>query len=189
MSKENKTKSKWIKPTIIIMIPVVIVLLLWLWLRPKETHISGGEQTSNIASLKCSIGSSEDAFFQSASASNIKHEIRNTFKDNQIANISYIFNATYPSKSAAETANAVLHGQYNKYMGSNNISGQSLHPDFATIDTEVQISLYVDKSKLNNLTLPFFFLDADDYQRLGTRSIEDTRKLYENKGFKCKTNN
>ena len=134
---EDKDNPKWAKWVIIILVIAILVVILWILLRPKESYVSGGDQNSKIVSLQCKMGESEDAFFVSPMAKSVTHEIRETFKDGEAENISYTFYGVYDSEQTAETINASLHGQYNKYMGKHSISQQSLNPDFATIGNDL----------------------------------------------------
>lgn len=185
---EKKQIPVWIKWLIILCVIAVIVFIAWWFLRPKQTDVQSEDQTDKTVSLQCEVSDIDGAFFESSTAQKITHEIRATFKNDKIDKMSYTFYGVYNSHSVAENVNAILHGQYNKYMGEQGLSQQSLNPDFATIGDDLKITLFTDRAKLSSLTTQFFFLDTDEYQRLASRSVSEMKELYEAKGFSCEVN-
>lgn len=184
---KDKKNNGWVKWVITLIIIAAIVILLWFLLRGKEDYITNDVNEVNISSLECAAAGDavEGAFFTSVSAETTRHELKSTFREDKIDNMSYSFYATYESEAQTETAEANLHGQYNKYMGEKSMSQQSLNPNFSNLGDELKISLYTERSKMNNLMANFFFIDMDEFQKLGSYTLKDLEKIYENKGFSC----
>ncbi|MBR2831091.1 hypothetical protein IKE83_01910, partial [Candidatus Saccharibacteria bacterium] len=127
----------------------------------------------------------DEPFFKSDTAQRYTHEIRATFKGDKLDDISYVYEATYNSPEAVESANAALHADYNTYMGENNQNQGMLEPIFANLKSKLKVSLYGNRSKLNDVTVKFFFLEPAEVQEMGKNDMDKLEKLYKEKGFSC----
>ncbi|MBR2543665.1 hypothetical protein IKF03_03700 [Candidatus Saccharibacteria bacterium] len=164
---------------------VVLVLVLIFLLQGKENYIAGGEQMTRVGSLNCSISHSEEAFFQSETVQRYTHEVRAIYRGDKLEDISYTYNGTYASPEAVEDASAILHAKYNKYMGENGVNPESLTPQFSNLKSKLKVSLYGDKSKIDKVTAPLFFLTEEEVAEVGKYNLSKLEKLYKGKGFSC----
>ena len=184
MVKEKKNKIGWwvILAVVIIVILATFVILLS---QGEENYTSGDERTTKINALDCANSNTQEAFFSSDSAQRYTHEIRATFRNDRIENIAYIYEGTYSSTSAAESASATLHADYNIYMGGKKANPESLNPNFSDVKSKLKITLYADKKKIDEVTAKLFFLNENEARDIDTYTAEKLEELYEGKGFSC----
>lgn len=166
-------------------IAIALIIVAVLLFKPKTTYVEGGEEIYTIDLLDCRISEHEGAFFNSKIADEALHEIRVTFRENKIDKIYYEYKTSFSSEEVAKSQNAEMHANYNIYMGNKGIEPGKLDPRFSTIDNETTVSLIAEKGDLALSNVSLFFLDANDFQKINSRSIEEMKKLYEGKGFKC----
>ena len=180
--KTQNSRMKWL---ILAIIVVALLILLYLLLNKKETYISNGGTVKKIASISCVSKDPENSFFSPEQEGDVEHTVKATFKNGKPDKISYDFNGLYGSNNIAESIEATIHADYNIYMGEKGLSASLLGPSFSVSGNNVKVSLYTDVGKLINTTIPFFFLDMNDFQKIKSYSVDELAKIYEDKGFHC----
>lgn len=182
---EKRKFSGWLKGVLLVVIVAVLIVLVWLFLRPKETYTSAPITASKMQALTCASTDMKEAFFGFDYAISNRHEIKVMFGEERANSISYNYYGSFESNDIAKTADSSMHGKYNKYLGERNLSQQSLNPVFAVMDKDTKVSLYAKSNEITSMTAMFFFIDGDEFQRFGSRSIDEMKTMYENKGFAC----
>lgn len=181
---EINKKSLYIVLTTFFFIAGIIILLIFL-LHGNETLFS--EQSSNVqmSALYCNASEPEHPFFTVDTAVETLHEIKVIFRAEQTYRISYNYYGTFTNRVNAEKAAALLHGDYNIYMGQHSMNAEMLFPTFINSDLRVKINLYGEKSQVNSTTGILFFLNADESSKFNEYDIESLNSIYKNKGFEC----
>ena len=152
----------------------------------KETYTSNSGADYAIGFLDCKANNAVEPFFTSDVATSSYHEIKITFSDKGPDKIFYNYFGEFPSYESAETENARLHADYNKYMGKR-VDPNILTPNFSRVDNTVSINLYSTIKDLSSITGKIFFLDLGNTVNLNEYSSDDFTSFYESKGFSCKT--
>ena len=182
MSEKKSNAMKWVAIVILVLLSLVILFIIF-WKR--EEHTSNDERIISVKLLECSGSGIEDAFFVSDTVQRYTHEIRATFKEEKLDDISYIYNGTYNSPEAVESSASRLHADYNIYMGKNNENPESLNPMFSNLKSKLKITLYSNKTGINPVTATLFFLDPDNLDSIRNYNINNLGGMYKEKGFVC----
>lgn len=186
MTKDNRKNNYiWFGCIAIVIIVIVAMLIYYFLFNKDETHISQGIDSTKTASIECTAGKIEDEFFAEENADSVKNTIKMMFVSDKFDRLFYNYEGKYGSDAAAETANAVLHGRYNKYMASKSVDPDSLDPSFSNSGNTVKIVLNADSNDLSNANVNLFFLSMDEFQHIRSYKINDWMKLYKGKGFTC----
>ena len=185
MLKKKGFRIDIAKSIVLTLIVLCVCIVIWLLTNKSETVVTETSKYGSISSLECESTSMEGAFFKNYNEQRVKHKIVATFNSNGIDNILYNYEGTYNSKEAATNAEAWLHGDYNKYFRDTGLNPESYSPNFSIVSSKLKIQLYSERSKLNKVVLPLFYLEEQVYDKLGELSGKDFEKLYENKGFSC----
>lgn len=186
-NNHDKQNTKWLGWLIALVVVIAIILICWFLFRGKETYISEAYESEKTEAIECENSSPSDAFFNYPNTESVSHTIKSTFRDNKLKKIFYNYDATFGSDSVANTANATLHGQYNKYMAEKSLNPDSLKPTFSNSGNTVKIALISDIDRLVGDNITFFFLDMDDFQRIKSYTPKELATIYNKKGFSCKT--
>ena len=187
MKRKYNNKSSYILLGIVFCV-VALILLLALLLRGEEIRTSYEKENIETSILYCESSSPISPFFVSNTAIDAKHIIKVIIRGDEPYRISYNYYGQFRNKYEAETANAMLHGDYNNYMGKHGIDSGLLYPTFLPNDTKIKINLYAEKTQVNKTTGIFFFLDENSSEQFGQNDIEALKKVLESKNFKCKVN-
>lgn len=188
---ETKEKNGHKKPiaeaVVIITIVVFIVLIILLLTHKKEAHIIDEHKDDDVVALVCTLDENIDStFFNSETATSVKHVVKATYNNGSIDKMSYEYKGDYESKDAAEHDDAVLHANYNYYMGERGEKSESLTPVFQVVDNKLTIKLYLDRYKdINSTTGRLFYIGSGLEDIIGRNSVEDTEKYFERKSFSC----
>lgn len=186
MSEKNKQEKKAIVGAILFGLVVVFIgVITWLLTHKTEIYTSEGSIDTDASSLDCVASHPTDAFFVSSVAQSFEHRLKLIFKGEVVSDISYVFEGTYNSDSIAETAMAEMHAQYNKYMGKYGVSAENYNPVFTSVKAKANISIYVERAKLNNVIARIIFISDDEFRKIDEYKPEDFKKNYENRGFYC----
>lgn len=191
MSKEgNKSKAIYGITAIICIVVAVILLVAWLLNSRSETRYSSDKAEENTSSLDCTISSlTEDIsnVFDYGTPETTSCQIKMIFKNDKLDVLTFGYNGTYSSEKLAEDEMSRMHADYNGYMSGHNLSQSLLNPTFTRDKETVKITLYSEKGKIDNITAPFFFITSDEFALSKDYSEKTMNKIYENKGFSCKS--
>lgn len=186
MSENNQ--KKWLGWLVLLIIIIAIIVFCWLLFKGKETYITTEYNTDKTTAIECrSNVNIENAFFDDFNARSFEHVIKATFRNDSIDKITYNYEADFNSDDKAETAKAVMHASYSKYMANKNLRSDILKPTFSNSGSHVKITLITDVDKLIIDDALFFFLSADEFQRIRSYNEENLTKKYNGKGFSCET--
>lgn len=186
MTKDKKKNNYvWFGLIAILIIVVISMLIYYFLFNKQETHISEELNMGKATVVECESDKMEEGFFTNEKSEKETNSLKVMFDDDKIIRVFYNYIGEYDSSEAAETANAVLHGKYNKYMASKSIDPDSLDPTFSNSDKIMKIVLNADIKDINNSTVDLFFLTMDDFQHIKSYSPDKLAKLYKSKGFAC----
>ena len=175
----------YIKFGFVIAIGAVLAVILILYLSAgKEIRTSSFDTDSVVEFLDCETTSIDNAFFASDIAINSHHEIKVTFSNNDPDKISYSYFGEFLSDDIAETENAKMHANYNKYMGAT-VDPNVLTPTFSRVNNTVTVNLYSKIKDLSSVVGVFFFLNPEDAVNLKNYSYDKLVSLYNLRGFSC----
>lgn len=182
---DKKRSTKIIGAIVIIIAMIIVALLFLLFGSYRETRTSQETITSAVAALDCKSTQPLQNVFSYKSNDSATHELKITFDNERIDKINYIYTGRFTDASATENALAEMHAKYNTYMGTTEIYHEDLTPVFTVDGTEGRINLFIERKKFTAGTAKLVFLDDDEYAKMKKAGIEDVKKLYENKGFRC----
>lgn len=186
MSEFKKDKQKLLYVGVGVCLLAAVAAILCLLFSSKETKISDNDGNSSISVLDCKVSDpTVESFFESKDAINNEHEIKITYRGDEVDKISYTYVADFASEKDADEANATLHAKYNKYMAQYSLEPAKLGPTFTVVNSSFKVNLFADTSKINFAVAGLFFLDTGDIELLEGGKIEDLRKVYFQKGFNC----
>jgi len=183
---EKKTNRIDLTKTFLLMLIILAAgTVIWLLTNRTETHITETIKDEEKNSLACKTSHPDDPFFVAERAQNYTHEVKLLFGDEQIREASYKYESTFSSHELAENALANMHVQYNKYLSESDVNPESYNPVFSTDKTKFRISIYAEMNKFNSAVARLFFINQDEFSKIGSMSIEQLKELYEGKGFSC----
>lgn len=182
---EAEKNSKMSRIILVGVIAVAIIIALFFLLRGNETRTSGGGENEKLGILDCVSTQPTNPFFSYDGTISPKHEVKVTFNGEKVDKISYNFYGNYRDNATAEHASAVLHADYNKYMGARGIYQEIFYPTFIASDSSLKINLYAEKRDIQSATSMFFFLSGEEVNNLDNYKKDDLTEIYESKGFSC----
>ena len=183
MEKENKKKSK--KLLIIYAITTALIagaiaLVIFVLTNKKEVHTYVNRSDGKTMSLVCNIQNNDNAFFTSETSIEMDHAIK--FVDK----ISYEFDGVYDTADKEKEEFGAMHTNYNIYMGDHGVDHEILTPVFQYEGEKARIRLYLDDyRKMNSVIGKVFYIGSGIQDTVAKGSAEDTKKIFENKGFSC----
>ena len=190
MEKEKDNKRNMVRAIVFAVIVGIVALVILLLTYKTETHIYETYQDVDVSSLVCESNDNESAFFNSETASSVEHKVKIKYSNGTVDKLAYEFEGIYDSEESAEHDNAVLHARYNNYLGQYNIDGESLTPVFQTIDNKLRIKLYLDSyGNMNSAYGKLFYIGSGSLDTVAKKPMDETRKIYENKGFSYEKQN
>lgn len=190
MEKEKNNKKNIVRAVVFAVIVGIVALVIFLLTYRAETHIYESYQDVDVSSLVCKSSDNESAFFNSETANSVVHKIKIIYSNEVVDKLSYEFEGIYNSEESAEQDNAVLHARYNIYLSQYDMDSESLTPIFQTVDNKMRIKLYLDSyGKMNSVYGKLFFIGDGSMDTIAKKSVDETRKIYENKGFLCEKQN
>ena len=81
-----------------------------------------------------------------------------------------------------------MHWNYDDFMGKTSIHQETLTPVFNNYNDEVSISLFFEKKYIVSELGSLLFLNQDESSKIKKYTINELKKIYENKNFSCKNN-
>ncbi len=183
MSKKNKYLIAGI--IVIVGIAIAIGIVIFLLTNKNETRKTEEVSLGVITSISCVTQEDEGAFFENDQSIDHTHKVVALFKNDRLDDISYEYIGSFESDKRAEVEVAEMHANYNNYLGDKGSDPEKLTPVFNNNGTKVRILLYADSGKLNVITAPIFFMDADEFYTISRKGSKDIENMYESKGFKC----
>ncbi len=190
MEKKKNNKNNIIRAIVFALIVGIVAFAVFLLTFKKETHVNESYQDTDLSSLVCISNNNDSAFFSSDSANSVEHKIKIIYNNDSISEMSYEYEGVYDSDESAEHDSAVLHARYNEHMGHHDIDNGVLTPIFQTIDNKLKIRLYLDNyEKMNTVYGKLFYIGEGIIETVAKNSIDETKKIYENKGFLCEKQN
>jgi len=185
MKEEKKKKTLVLAGSLLMLFCALLVIFLLIMINGNETRTSGEDGGDSLVALVCDSGGREDGFFKSTKANHITNQIKATFKDNAFDKLYYSYEGVYRSTETAEE-DTVMHAEYNKYMGNNNMPQDSLSPTYSVTKDRFHLTLYLDdRSDFNNITAVFFYVDDKDVEKFKNYDVDEMAKYYEAKNFDC----
>lgn len=182
---DNNQKKKYLGWGITAVVLIVVIMVVCLLFSSEESYISETVKYEKTVAIECENENPAEAFFVNESATEVEHTIKGVFTGEILTKISYNYEGNFASNSVAETAEAVFHAQYNKYMAEKGLNPDSLKPVFSNSGDDVKITLITDANKLSSGNVQFFFLNMDDFQHVKSYTSKDLANIYRGKGFSC----
>ena len=188
---DTKKKKKYFWSATICGIAILFAsaLIIIILTSSKETNVSIKKDQSTLDILDCVSSSPEDPFFTHSTEIDAEHRVKTKYQNETFDGFNFTYTGTYQSTEAAEEALSWMHADYNKYIAGVDIYQEDLYPTFSAMDSKAIINLSLPKKYLNSGTAKFVFIDNEEFINLGNMTIQDLQKLYESKGFSCKTTN
>lgn len=189
MEKNGSRKTK--KTLIIYAFSLAIIagtaaLVFFLLTNKRETHTYVNRNNGETSGLKCTIDKNDNAFFASDLATELKHTIKIMYNDNNIDKVSYEYDGVYNSAEEAKKDSGMMHTNYNLYMGDHGVDHEILAPVFQYDEKKARIRLYLDDyRKMNSVIGKVFYIGSGIQDTIAKGSIEEAKKIFENKGFSC----
>lgn len=189
MEKDNRKKSK--KMIIIYAITTALIagaiaLVIFVLTNKKEVHTYVNRNDGKTMSLVCNIRNNDNAFFASETSIEMDHAIKFVYRDGVVDKISYEFDGVYDTADKAKEEVGAMHTNYNIYMGDHGVDHEILTPIFQYEGEKARIRLYLDDyRKMNSVIGKVFYIGSGIQDTVAKGSAEDTKKIFENKGFSC----
>ena len=186
MSKEKSGKTSAVAFAVLFaLVAGVVVFVLWAVFNKDESIETTDTTNGSTSALECTIKSTEDAFFDDNEMQRSEYTVTVLLKDDTLSSVSYKYKGTYTDEKMAEDAEARLHAKYNNYLGGKGLNNETYNAIFNINKTKVEISLYSERKKFNNVIAPIFFVSEEDFPKVGEYSLKDFKKMYEKAGFSC----
>ena len=188
---EKNGKKKFKKALIVYafsmaIIAGIVALIIFALTNKRETHTYVNRNNGETSGLKCTIDKNDNAFFASDLATELRHTIKIMYNDNNIDKISYEYDGVYNSAEEAKKDAGKMHTDYNIYMGDHGVDHEILEPVFQYDGEKARIRLYLDDyKKMNSVIGKVFYIGSGIQDTVAKGSAEDTKKIFENKGFSC----
>lgn len=186
--KQKKNKRIIVKTLVFAILVAIIAGIIWLLTNQREEYTSTNIKKEESSFLNCKasyLPEGEGLVLKPKEAESSNYMIKMLFEEEKLNSIAYNFDGSYETKEKAENVMAILHADYNKYMGSNGLSTETLNPIFTHNENRVKVSFYAERKNLNLIVAPIFLIDKDEYGGMTEFSLENLKALYEGKGFSC----
>ena len=187
-SDKEKKRKHTIDTVIIVTIIIFIAIVIFLLTFRKETRIIENYESGNTSALVCTSkdNNSDTTFFYSDTAKSLEHKVKLVYLDNRISKMSYEYDGEYDGEEAAKKDSGHLHTRYNLYFGDHGVNHEILAPVFQFTGNRALIRLYLDDySKMNPVIGKVFYIGEGIIDTVAKNSPNETKKIYENKGFSC----
>ena len=185
MKDEKRSKTLTMVVAILILFCAIISFFLLIIFNGNETRTSSEAENKKIEALVCRSAGREDGFFHSKTANQIVNEIKATYNGNTYDKLYYSYEGTYRSEDVAK-GDESMHADYNIYMGEHNLAQSSLSPTFSLVKNKFRLTLYADeKDDFNKTTAVFFYVTDEDVDKFKSYDMDEMKKYYEAKDFKC----
>lgn len=190
---DNKKQRKLIVDAVVfaVIIAVVAIIIVLLTYR-KETHITDEYENNNTSALVCTTNDNshddenDKTFFYSDVTNDVKHTVKFVYSNGKVDKLSYEYEGEYNSEEEAKKDSGHLHTRYNLYLGDRGVNHEILTPVFQYTGTKAMIRLYLDDyEKMNSVIGRVFYIGNGMVDTIEKNSAEETKKIYENKGFSC----
>lgn len=184
--RNRHNKKIIIRAMVFALIVGIVALVIWFLTYKNESYTSTETGGSDYGSLECTSSNPTEPFFAHETAQRATHDVKILFTGGEMKEMSYRYDGTYNSDNSAKDAEAWMHADYNKYMGENGVKHGILNPVFSVSKSKLTISLYAESKKVNKAVARLFFINEEEYGKMGGYAVQDYRKIYESKGFTCK---
>ena len=194
MSEEKKSNHKGIYGIIGVVCIVIAIVLVVVWVLSDrhETRSSENKNEEEMTSMDCTtneLGENAEPFFDYGEPVATSHELKTVFRNDKLDVLTYKYDGTYDSEKLAEERMSKMHAQYNYYMSDHGLDQTLANPNFSRNKEVVDVTLYLEKDKLNHSTAELFFITDDEFANAKDFSSKTMEKLYEAKGFSCTIHN
>lgn len=187
--KDKKTAGKIALIIFSVLLIGAIIVIVFLLTNTNETHTSIDKQSDASEYIHCTATNPSDQFFELRSTpTDTKHEIKVTFRGDDIDKVFYSFHGDFASNNGAIVAEFDITDKYNKYVAGVGLERNVLSPKISSSDNSADASFYVEDGKLKPVLAPIFFLDKDEYSAVGGNLKGYLLRNYESKGFSCEQN-
>lgn len=180
-----KNKGRLCEILAICLVVLSVGIGVFLMLRGSETYTSSSSPDSIVGALICKTSSSTGSFFEVEKTLSSSHEIRITYRQDDLSGISYSYTGVFNDEKNAESASTHAHVAYNEYMSKRNLKTDNISNSFIASNTVFRMNLYTAFNKLDNEIAALFFLSEEGDDGLMVKTIQDLKTIYENKNFSC----
>ena len=189
-SNQNKAplqKKRYYIWSIVAIIIIIAVFLLVLFLSGKEEITSDNTEVEDTSSaLVCASNSENGGLFHTNNFSTVKQEIRGTFSDETLQNLTYAYSAEYSDHETAKSAITTIHIDYDTYVGERNIDNSDFTPNYNTDKNAIKASFYTDAQDITPTVAKIFSIALSEGQSNIDLSLDALQNNYIKQGFDCK---
>lgn len=166
---------------------IIAVFLLVLFLNGKnETTSDNVEVGKTSSALVCTSNSENGSLFHTNGFSTVKQEIRGTFSNEILQNLTYAYSAEYPNHETAKSAITTVHIDYDTYVGERNINNSDFIPNYSTDKNTIKASFYADAQDITPTATKIFSIALSEGQSDINLSLTALQDNYIKQGFDCK---
>lgn len=181
--KINKTTT-----LIIILVALAVGALAFCLLFEKNTTTKTEVSGDNMYGLYCEANAPKNTFLSLGQPISERHQIRINGINGSFQSISYIVDAEYENDDKARRGSDAFTTSYNLYIQGLEMDIMTFFPSSSTINNSIRVSIFAEKSKLDQNTGKLFFLDEEIVENLNNVSSEDLSGYYEQQNFVCEIN-
>lgn len=183
MSAKRNSKNSylfWLILVIAIIVGIVVFFLSYSNSSSTTTSVANAESSF----VSCSRDHQDpENVISTSNPTSVSEEVRATFLDDQLTNVTRTYSGTYASHDAAVSAEAEIHAAYNIYVGSNN--GVFAEPSYNIVDNTMKMVLFADSANYkNSMTRDLFLFDP----KMNSNNLVSSKSLMtdlEVEGFTC----
>lgn len=184
--QKQKSNSIWVFIATFVVVGL-IALLITLLNYKSEKNTSVDFSTSEKGVLVCDAGPLEGSFFSVENASQVQHQVKVSFTDDQVTKFFYMYSGKLKDEDAAERGSTDMNIKYDKYLGVHKSKvADELSATFNHPETSVRIDIFTGAKGIDPTTATFFFLDSEKLNELMKKDGDGLKKYYEEKNFDCK---
>ena len=170
---------------LVILITVIVVAVVLILSSSKETIVTEQGEDNETSVIICKNNSNEKSFFQTTYNLKADNELRFMMKNNKMDKLFATYKGELDDSATADYVVSLMHADYNKLLGSNNIPENTFSPNFTSKDNTLTIELFGNVTDINSVTSKLFFINASEFNKVKLLSSVNLKKLIENKGFLC----
>ena len=186
--KKSEKKDHRILKLLGFLLFLLIIILIILWLLRGRTTVSG-QFPMNVRNESLTCVSNDLIPPKLAGADSKEKEVKINAVFNgteELKSISLIYTLNYSSSDEAYGYEAKSHADFNKALGASGFEVNKFRNKFARYDSKLIISLFGNKSDINQIAAPYFMITVDEDGNVPV-TLKDYQVNYESQGFACES--
>lgn len=165
---------------------VIAMVLLVIFLIRGQTKIQGGNpEPVGSTALSCESSITKYPFFEDDNATARNLRVNAILENDKVKSISLFYKLTYKTESRAAKEKDLLRAAISTALQNSGVGVNVINDTYVSDGTELTMNLYLNGSKLDEVTEGYFMLDNTSGAEYNMVNLQ---KMLAAKGLKCVEN-